>query len=485
MVNALSDCLASTGAEPVIPLVVSLLLLVAGVAAVLALRRVTRRSGRSGGSGQRPGRGRGSTALGVVLLLLVGIGAGTLSGATPAQAATIGASTAAACVASPTTSPTTPSTSTPTPTATPTPPPVRPAILPDQAVSFASDGVTTYGSYRGPADPSHPVAAAVIIGGTGGIDRNGDAPSISTLAYSWLADLLSAQGIASIRYDKLGTGRTGLGPYSADPAAMLPLSYDQLRIQPARQALSFLAAQPGVDATRLLVVGHSEGGAAALILTTDLGAAPAPAALLLVEPAFAHILDILSREFQDQLEGASQAGAMTTEDAATLSTWMQAGIAEIRTDSGLFPTPGPVPLPAATGFTQLIQTTIQNNVYGSDPAQMVITHAYRTLYGQGYDKVDPAALAPLITIPTLITCGTKDFNTPCGDGTPGSGVVALSSAFAPGVAHFVELPNMVHILRDVGDSDVPNIADQVKYPFSEALATEFSSFAGRFAQTKD
>lgn len=262
---------------------------------------------------------------------------------------------------------------------------------------------------------------------------------------------------------------------------MLALDYDRLRIQPGRDALSFVAAQPGIDAGRLILVGHSEGGAAVLTIAGDLAGAPAPAGLALVEPAYTRILDILSRQFSEQMAAAVAAGVMRDADFQTLTTWMTAGIDEIRTGTPPYPAPGPVPLPAATDYTQVIQATIETNMYGSDPAQMVVSHAYRTLYGRGYDALDPADFAPAITIPTLVTCGTNDFNTPCGDGSPGSGVIALANSFAPGVAHLVELPDVVHILRDVGAADVPNLSDQLAYPFSPLLATEFSTFVAGVA----
>jgi len=449
------DCLPATGAEPPLAWGIALALIGAGVGAVLwSARRRRRDAARSTVS---------RAALATLLVLLLGTGA-LVSGAPPATAD-------AGCP--PTASPT----ATPVPTATFT----APTIGPDQEISFDSGGVTTFGSYRAPLDTSRPVAAAVIIGGTGAVDRDGNAPTVATEAYAWLADLLSAQGIASVRYDKLGTGKTGLGPYAADPAAMLPLSYETLRLQPARDALTFLAAQPGIDTSRLLIVGHSEGGAAALTIAGDLRGAPAPAGLALVEPAYTHILDILSRQFQSQMDAAAAGGAMKTEDAQTLTQWMTDGVEQIRTGTPPFPDPGGVPLPDATDFTQVIQAAIASNVYGADPAQMVITHAYRTLYGQGYDAIDPAVIAPAISIPTLITCGTKDFNTPCGDGSAGSGVIALDAEFAPGVTRFVELPDMVHILRDVGDANVPSIVDQVGYPFSALMAEEFSAFVARFA----
>jgi pimeloyl-ACP methyl ester carboxylesterase len=354
------------------------------------------------------------------------------------------------------------------------------AIQPDEDVTFASGGVTFYASYRAPVSGASKVPAAVIIGGTGAIDRNGDGAGLAMEQYRWLADLLSAQGIASIRYDKLGTGATGLGPYTSDPDAMLPLSYDQLRLQPARDALSFLADQPGIDAERLIVVGHSEGGADAISIVHEPGSAPAPAGLALVEPSYFHILDVISQQLSEQMDAAAAAGAMTAEDAGTLEAWMHDGVAEIRSGTAPYPDPGPVPLPGATDFTQVIQADIQTNIYGSDPVQMVVSHSYRTRYGKEFDAIDPADIAPSVAISTLVTCGTKDFNTPCGDGSRGSGVIALAEAFRPGVARFVEIPDMVHILRDVGGNDVPNIADQIGYPFSAVLEAEFSAFVATF-----
>ena len=138
------------------------------------------------------------------------------------------------------------------------------SIEADRDVEFVSSGITIHGSYRGPAADGGAVPAAVIIGGTGDVDRDGNSsllPGVAMDEYRWLADLLSAEGIASIRYDKVGTGATGLGPYTSDPAALLGFGYDDLRIQPARDALAFLSRQPGVDASRLIVIGHSEGGA--------------------------------------------------------------------------------------------------------------------------------------------------------------------------------------------------------------------------------
>jgi len=260
---------------------------------------------------------------------------------------------------------------------------------------------------------------------------------------------------------------------------MLALGYDELRVQPIRDALAFLAEQPGIDPERILLLGHSEGGADSLAVATDLRGAPELAGLLLIEPAYTHILDIVSTQFSVQIDAAVAAGVMAAADADALTTWMADGVDDIRTGTPPYPAPRPVPLPDATDVTDLYQHTIDTNIFGSDPAQMVITHAYRTRYGQEYDAIDPAALAPRVTVPTLITCGTKDFNTPCGDGSPGSGIVAVAAGLDPDLASFHTMPDMVHILRDVGSGEVAQPVEQITYPFAAALATTIGDWLAR------
>ena len=426
----LQDCLPSTGSDPLVVALITalILLLVAGIVILLGGPRRPRRAGAI-----------------LAIAFLVAAGSGIVAAPAPAGAAV-------ECL----------------------------TIQDDADVTFFSGDIAFQASYRGPIDPSRPVAAAVIVGGTGDVDRNGDGAGIAMEEYEWIADLLSAQGIASLRYDKLGTGATGLGPYADNPDELLSRGYEELRIQPVRDALAFVAAQPGIDASRLILVGHSEGGAVTISVAADPGSGPAIAGLALIEPSYANILDVVPSQLAEQIDAAVAGSAMSASDATALKAWMANGVDEIRTGTPPYPDPGPVPLPDATDYTALMQTTIANNIYGSDPAQMVVSHAYRTLYGEQFDEIDPAAIAPSITIPVLVTCGTKDFNTPCGDGAAGSGVIPLANAFAPGVARFVELANVVHIMRDVGSADVPGLADQIQYPLSAQLETEFTAFVARF-----
>ncbi|HSZ37389.1 MAG TPA: hypothetical protein VK773_09890, partial [Acidimicrobiales bacterium] len=85
---------------------------------------------------------------------------------------------------------------------------VRQAVWVDQHVTFTAGGQTVYGTFRHPTSGSS-VPGVLLIAGSGPTDRNGNNANypgpIDTLRT--LADWLSSDGVASLRYDKLGTGK--------------------------------------------------------------------------------------------------------------------------------------------------------------------------------------------------------------------------------------------------------------------------------------
>jgi hypothetical protein len=136
-------------------------------------------------------------------------------------------------------------------------------------VTFDSSGCTLAGTFTEAADP---VAAALLITGSGRTDRNTDAklPGGRTLrigAGRAIAGALAGAGVPALRYDKRGVGASG-GDY-------LRAGMDDQRAD-ARAALGWLAARTG--GLPLLAVGHSEGSWYAAELAAD--GAVAGAALL-------------------------------------------------------------------------------------------------------------------------------------------------------------------------------------------------------------
>ena len=88
----------------------------------------------------------------------------------------------------------------------------------EDEVTFVADGLTIHGTYRHQPDASA-APAALLISESGNTDRNGDNAVAGPVGnMRQLAEYLSDHGVASLRYDKVGTGRTGLGPYAKNPA---------------------------------------------------------------------------------------------------------------------------------------------------------------------------------------------------------------------------------------------------------------------------
>lgn len=169
----------------------------------------------------------------------------------------------------------------------------------------------------------------LLIAGSGPTYRNGNSPlepgQVNTL--KTLADWLSADGVASLRYDKLGSGRTGLGPCAAKPDTIGIVPYEQ----ESAAALRFLAGRKGIDDRRLAVFGHSEGALFALLLATGhAGAAPPVRALGLFEPLSLPYLDLLTMQLDGQIAAQARAGEITRKLAAAVQATLQRAVAQLR-----------------------------------------------------------------------------------------------------------------------------------------------------------
>lgn len=95
-----------------------------------------------------------------------------------------------------------------------------------------------------------PFPAVVLVAGTGAHDRDAGMALHKTLLV--LADHLTRQGFAVLRYDKRGVGLTG--------GQMHPLSTTDDYTADALAAVRFLKMQPNVNPAQVGIMGHSEGG---------------------------------------------------------------------------------------------------------------------------------------------------------------------------------------------------------------------------------
>jgi pimeloyl-ACP methyl ester carboxylesterase len=127
--------------------------------------------------------------------------------------------------------------------------PVKPYPYREEEVSFSNGpaNVTLAGTLTLPKGAG-PFPAAVLIAGSGPHDR--DESLENHKPFLVLSDYLTRQGIAVLRYDKRGIGKsTG----SADSATTVDLASD------AGSAVAYLKTRKEIAAARIGLVGHSEG----------------------------------------------------------------------------------------------------------------------------------------------------------------------------------------------------------------------------------
>jgi len=333
---------------------------------------------------------------------------------------------------------------------------VIPSLAPGwvaQPVTFEAGGVTIHGTYTHPGSAAAgTVPAALLIAGYGSAtDRNDNDPGQPDRnLLETVANWLSADGVASLRYDKLGSGQTGWGKYAAHPGQAGLGTYEQEAVA----ALDFMAGQRQVDRARLAVFGHSEGGIYALLLASGLaGPAPTVHAVVLLEPVPLRFLDLVE---QSTIAGNTLAIQQNDETAAQARSQDQAAarmVASLRR-AGTLP-PGMSP---GVGVARVFQQPLREAVQ--------------------IDRYDPAAVAAKLSAhtPVLLTCSNADIEVPA----------ALENHLAAGLARasarldYVHLAGVDHFLKE----DISMQADITRaradynesLPFSAQLRAALKTF---------
>lgn len=298
----------------------------------------------------------------------------------------------------------------------------------EDEVSFEADGLTIHGTYRHQKD-APPGPAALLISESGNTDRNGDNVVVGKIGnMRQLAEALSDRGVASLRYDKVGTGKTGLGPFQQKPNEVVSAVYTS----GAKAAARFLADQPGTDKDRLSVYALGEGAVHATALADDTSpGAPKIHSLGLLQPLSGRYLDIITNRVRSDA------------NPETLATWL-AAVDEVRTK-------GTVPKELPEGLGAILNP-------GNAKA---IVEA---------DKIDPVALAAKIPAgtPVLLTCSDTDRQAPCNTMKP------LIDALAHTALTVVELKGVNHVLRDDPSDSIANLAKEA--PLSPQLVNALDGF---------
>ncbi|MDQ2866370.1 MAG: alpha/beta fold hydrolase [Candidatus Eremiobacteraeota bacterium] len=269
----------------------------------------------------------------------------------------------------------------------------------ETAVSVAIPGASLSGTLTLP-EGSGPFPVALIIAGSGPIDRDGNsAGGITSDAYKLLAHGLASHGIATLRYDKRGVG-----------SSVVTMAESQLRFDDfVNDALAWTHfLEKDRRFRRVAIVGHSEGSLIGMVAAQR---DPNVAAFVSLEGPGRRLSDII--EEQIRASGASQ---QIVDEVVSADKLLVAGE----------PVPSPDPQLAA-----LFRPSVQPYLISEY-------------------KYDPAVEIAKLTIPVAIVQGTTDIQT---------GVVdAKRLAAADKRAKLDLIDGMNHMLRDAPVDRIQNLA---------------------------
>ncbi|MCA1667827.1 MAG: alpha/beta hydrolase, partial [Thermomicrobia bacterium] len=319
-----------------------------------------------------------------------------------------------------------------------------------EEVTFSSGADTIYGTLVLPeTGQERNLPAAVILAGSGPTDRDGNSKVISGPVNTLLdfANALASQGVASLRYDKLGSGKTGLASITNPAAIGFNLYVDE-----ARAAYAFLRTRPEIDPRRVILLGHSEGGLIALVIADRLkGSSDAPEALVLAAPPGSSYLETIQRQITDQYAQAQQAGKATKEQADAALSELSQVIASLKQTGKLPPT---ITTPALKQIFSPTNERFLAEVERYDPRQIAAT------------------LPP--TLPVLVLHGTKDQEISAADE---QNLMQGFQMAGNTKATLVELPDVDHVFKEVPGT--PNPATDYGNPalhFSAEATTQLVTF---------
>jgi alpha-beta hydrolase superfamily lysophospholipase len=175
-------------------------------------------------------------------------------------------------------------------TAAPAAPAPQPSRLPTPAPHFSSrdvhftsaDGTVLAGTLTVPDRGGAPFAAVVFVHGSGAQDR--DETIGPNPIFLQLSNALSNAGYAVLRYDKRGVAKSG-GANTAGTRAEL--------LDDVKAAYKFARAQDQIDAKRVYLLGHSEGGE---LVPTVAVQEPGVAGIILMAPPSLPLWQVLMQQ---------------------------------------------------------------------------------------------------------------------------------------------------------------------------------------------
>lgn len=281
----------------------------------------------------------------------------------------------------------------------------------EREIGITSDGLSLSATACLPsAAGRHP--AVLMIHGSGPLDRDGNVRGQRLDLFNTLARRLAADGLASLRFDKRGCGRS-----TGDFRAAGHLDH----VADARSCLQALRGADFADPDRLFALGHSEGS----LIAARLGAAPNGLAGIVALSPFVAPVDALLMAQARHLDAARRRLGP-----------LRAAVVRV-----------------ALGDPVATQRRLLERVRTSDaPSLRCRLRSVNARWLRELMAADPEALFAVVACPVLVIGGGKDVQCDPAD------VDRIVSAAGPAVeAHL--LPGLTHVLRSEPGARVPTVFD--------------------------
>jgi uncharacterized protein len=322
--------------------------------------------------------------------------------------------------------------------------PVKPYPYRDEDVSYLNKSaiVTLAGTLTIPPGKG-PFPAVLLIAGSGRNDRDETLPMFGHSPFLVLSDYLTRKGIAVLRADKRGVGKSG-GDYAT--ATTSDFASD------VKAGVAYLEARPEVDHHRIGLIGHSEGGVIApMVAATD----PSIALIVMMAGPGVSGEDIIV----EQTLLIAEAGGESHEEA-------EKGAAEERKILTL--------VEQGKGDAELAK--VLREVLGDKVPEATINAQIKAISSPWYREFiqyDPATALKKVTCPVLALIGEKDLQVP-----PNQNLPAIRKALeASGNKNFEvdELPGLNHLFQPA-KTGAPSEYGEIELTISPAALEKISSW---------
>jgi uncharacterized protein len=303
------------------------------------------------------------------------------------------------------------------------------SAVPISEVRLDADGCLLAGTY---AETAEPVAAALLVPGSGRTDRNSDVrlPAGQRLRGAITAALAEALGsarVSTLRFDKRGVGASG-GDY-------LSTGMDR-RYADVRAARDWLAAKAA--GLPQLAIGHSEGTYYAAQLAAD----GQVAGIVLLSGAARTGADVLNYQVAELADRAPASAKLI--------------LRLLRTDVARAQRKNLAKILASSADVMRVQGVRVNARWTRD----FVAH-------------DPAAVLARVSVPVLAVTGGHDIQVPAGD-------VELMGRLVHGPFEGHVVPGLSHLLRPDPDSVGPRgYRRQARQPVSPEVLELVTDWVGR------